>query len=62
MNLRFYQTESAFDYMVAMHHYLDKHGNPVALYSNKHAVLRISQLELRHSVMTKLRCALNDLT
>lgn len=34
MHLRFCQSESAFDYMMATHDYLDKHGKPVAFYSD----------------------------
>ncbi|WP_233219081.1 hypothetical protein [Photobacterium sp. GB-27] len=37
MNLRFSETESAFDYMVATHEYVEHHGKPTAFYSNRHA-------------------------
>lgn len=42
MHLRFCETESAFDYMLATREYLSKHGKPVAFYSDKHAVFRVS--------------------
>ena len=40
MNLRFSETESAFDYMVATREYLEQHGKPTAFYSDRHAVER----------------------
>ena len=42
MNLRFSETESAFDYMVTTREYLDKHGKPVAFYSDRHAIFHVS--------------------
>ncbi len=38
MHLRFCDSENAFDYMMATRQYIDKHGKPVAFYSDKHAV------------------------
>lgn len=61
MHLRFCQSESAFDYMVATRSYLDKHGKPVAFYSDKHAVFRVSQAETRRTGMTQFGRALHDL-
>ena len=43
MNLRFSDTESAFDYMVTTREYLNQHGKPVAFYSDKHAIFRVNQ-------------------
>jgi hypothetical protein len=40
MHLRFVQSESAFDYFDATRSYLEKHGRPVAFYSDKHSVFR----------------------
>ncbi len=42
MNLRFSETESAFDYMVATREYVDRHGKPVAFYSDRHAIFHVS--------------------
>jgi len=38
MHLRFAASESAFDYFHATRQYLERHGKPVAFYSDKHAV------------------------
>ncbi|MUL01578.1 ISNCY family transposase [Aliivibrio fischeri] len=43
MNLRFSETESAFDYMLATREYLNEHGKPVAFYSDKHSIFRVNQ-------------------
>lgn len=61
MHLRFCQSESAFDYMLATREYVDKHGKPVAFYSDKHAVFRVSQAETRRTGMTQFGRALHDL-
>lgn len=42
MHLQFAQSESTFDYMRAMRHYIDQHGKPLALYSDKHSVFRVN--------------------
>jgi hypothetical protein len=42
IHLRFCDSENAFDYMMATRQYIDKHGKPVAFYSDKHAVFRVS--------------------
>lgn len=49
MHLRFCQSESAFDYMMATRDHIDKHGKPVAFYSDKHSVFRVSQSETRRT-------------
>ena len=41
MELRFVVTESAFDYFDATRSYLDRHGKPVAFYSDKHSIFRV---------------------
>ncbi|MGC1072786.1 ISNCY family transposase [Pantoea agglomerans] len=61
MHLRFCQSESAFDYMVATRDYIDKHGKPVAFYSDKHTVFRVSQAETRRTGVTQFGRALHDL-
>jgi hypothetical protein len=42
MQLRFVASESAFDYFRATRSYLETHGKPVALYSDKHGVFRVN--------------------
>jgi hypothetical protein len=42
MNLRFSETESSFDYMVATRTYVKTHGRPTAFYSDRPAVFHIS--------------------
>lgn len=53
MHLRFCETESAFDYMLATREYIDKPGKPVAFYSDKHTVFRVSQAETRRTGTTQ---------
>ena len=43
MNLRFSETESAFDYMLTTREYLNEHGKPIAFYSDKHEIFRVNQ-------------------
>ncbi|WP_024905515.1 ISNCY family transposase [Robbsia andropogonis] len=42
MTLHFTQTESTFSYFEAMQRYMDEHGKPVALYSDKFSVFRVN--------------------
>lgn len=42
MHLRFGETESAFDYMLATREYIGKHGKPLAFYSDKHGIFRVN--------------------
>lgn len=42
MHLRFGETESDFDYMMATREYLEQHGKPLAFYSDKASVFRIN--------------------
>jgi transposase len=43
MELRFVVSESAFDYFAATESYLSRHGKPVAFYSDKHSIFRVTQ-------------------
>ena len=43
MELRFVRTESAFDYFDATKSYLRNHGRPVAFYSDKHSIFRVTR-------------------
>jgi hypothetical protein len=42
MTLHFTQAESTFSYFEALRHYLDEHGKPMALYSDKFSVFRVN--------------------
>ncbi len=61
MHLRFCDSENAFDYMMATRQYIDKHGKPVAFYSDKHAVFRVSGPESRRTGTTQFGRALREL-
>ena len=43
MHLQFVETESTFDYFKATRAYLERHGKPVAFYSDKHGVFRVNR-------------------
>ncbi len=43
MELRFERTESAFGYFEATKAYLRRHGKPVAFYSDKHSIFRVTR-------------------
>jgi hypothetical protein len=43
MQLKFVQSESAFSYFAATTEYLQRHGKPVAFYSDKHSIFRITK-------------------
>ncbi len=43
MELRFVTTESAFDYFDATKSYLRKHGRPMAFYSDRHSIFRVTR-------------------
>lgn len=61
MNLRFSETESAFDYMVATRDYINQHGKPSALYSDRHAVFHVSKRDAKTERLTQFGRVLNDL-
>jgi hypothetical protein len=42
MVLRFVASESAFDYFRATRDYLQRHGKPIAFYSDKHSIFRVN--------------------
>jgi transposase len=42
MHLRFVPSESTLDYLQAVRSYVEAHGRPVALYSDKHTVFRVA--------------------
>src|SRR3954453_6918162 len=45
MQLRFVESESTFSYLRAARSYLEAHGRPVALYSDKHTVFRVARAD-----------------
>jgi hypothetical protein len=62
MLLRFVVSESAFDYFRATRSYLETHGKPVALYSDKHGVFRMNSKDaVGGEGMTQFGRALSEL-
>ena len=62
MQLRFARSESAFSYFEALEGYLNAHGRPLALYSDKDSVFRVSQREAKGGQgMTQFGRALAEL-
>lgn len=44
MELRFTDSETTFDYFHSTRRYLERHGKPVAFYSDKHTVFRVNNV------------------
>ena len=61
MNLRFSETESAFDYMVTTREYVEQHGKPTAFYSDRHAVFHVNKRDAKTNRMTQFGRVLHDL-
>ena len=61
MELRFVPSESTFSYFTALESYLLKHGRPVAFYSDKHTVFRVSKPNQHMTGMTQFGRALAEL-
>lgn len=61
MHLKFVPSESAFAYFLATREYLETHGKPIALYSDKHSVFRTNKDEAAHDGMTQYGRALHEL-
>lgn len=62
MQLCFAVSESAFSYFGALQGYLEAHGRPIAFYSDKHSVFRITRLEAKGGQgMTQFGRALSEL-
>ena len=47
MQLRFVRSESAFTYFEALALYLERHGAPIAFYSDKHSVFRVAKKDAK---------------
>ena len=61
MHLSFVASESAFAYSQAARAYLEQHGKPIALYSDKHSVFRTNKPEAAEGGMTQFGRALHEL-
>jgi hypothetical protein len=62
MELRFVASESTFAYFEALKAYLGRHGKPVAFYSDKHSIFRVSnQNAVSGNGMTQFGRALSEL-
>ncbi len=62
MQLRFVKSESTFSYFSALEGYLEKHGRPVAFYSDKHSIFRVAKQDAATGDgMTQFGRALNEL-
>ncbi len=62
MELRFAASESAFDYFASTRAYLERYGKPVALYSDKASIFRVSASEARRTAgITQFGRALSEL-
>jgi hypothetical protein len=46
MQVRFVASESAFDYFRTTRAYLERHGKPVAFYSDKHGIFRVNNKDV----------------
>lgn len=63
MQLLFVRSESTFTYFEALDHYLKSHGRPVAFYSDKHSVFRVTKKEaVNGQGMTQFGRALSELS
>jgi len=49
MELRFVESESTFDYFEATRSYLERHGKPVAFYSDQASVFRVTNSHVRQN-------------
>ena len=62
MEIRFVDSESTFDYFASMQSYLERHGKPVALYSDRASIFRATGSENRNTQgLTQFSRALSEL-
>jgi len=62
MELRFVASESAFDYFASTRAYLDRHGKPVAFYSDRASIFRVTASEAKKKPgITQFGRALSEL-
>jgi hypothetical protein len=57
MELRFVASESAFDYFASTRSYLERHGKPVAFYSDKASIFRVAPSEAKTTTRWLARSA-----
>ena len=62
MELQFVDTETTLGYMAALQRYIERHGLPVALYSDKHSIFRINAKEADSEAQTQFARALEELS
>jgi Homeodomain-like domain len=63
MHLQFVVSESAFDYFRATRAYLEAYGKPLAFYSDKHSIFRITKADaIKGTGMTQFGRALHELS
>ena len=56
------KSESTFDYFISTRRYLERHGKPVAFYSDKHSIFRVNKTDSLHGTgMTQFGRALYEL-
>lgn len=62
MELRFAPSESTFSYFEVLEQYLETHGRPVAFYSDKHSVFRVTKADAKGGAgITQFGRALSEL-
>jgi Winged helix-turn helix len=62
MHMKFVECESAFAYFAATAEYIDHHGKPVAFYSDKHSIFRVTKKDAAGGTgMTQFGRALHEL-
>ena len=61
MELRFAHSESTFEYFTCVRRYLERHGRPVAFYSDKATIFRVNRKEHRGDGLTQFGRAMADL-
>lgn len=61
MHLKMVESESTFSYMEATREYIERHGKPVAFYSDKHTVFRNAKATAKGDGMTHFGRALDAL-
>jgi transposase len=61
MHLKMVESESTFSYMDATREYIERHGKPVALYSDKHSVFRNNTASAKGDGMTHFGRAMETL-
>jgi len=61
MELRFTDSESTFEYFKCMRRYLERHGRPVALYSDKASIFRVNRKEHAGAGLTQFGRAMTEL-